>query len=167
MATLQHALARGLEIVFQLEEGEVQTEPVPGREQRRRILAYEATEGGAGVLGRLAIDRGALAQVARAALEMMHFDNIDAAIAAADAALLTDVPDARCVKGCYRCLLSYFNQPDHELIDRKDKAVQTTLLRLTRCDVVTAQASKDRTENGSWHAALLRWGLPERRMSCH
>ena len=32
MATLQHALARGLEIVFQLEEGEIQTEPVPARD---------------------------------------------------------------------------------------------------------------------------------------
>jgi hypothetical protein len=31
IATLQHALARGLEIVFQLEEGEVLTEPVPTR----------------------------------------------------------------------------------------------------------------------------------------
>ncbi len=35
MATLQHALARGLEIVFQLEEGETLTEPVPSRERRR------------------------------------------------------------------------------------------------------------------------------------
>ena len=53
MATLQHAIARGLEIVFQLEEGEILTEPVPARENRRAILAFEATEGGAGVLGRL------------------------------------------------------------------------------------------------------------------
>jgi hypothetical protein len=29
MATIQHALARGLEVVFQLEEGEILTEPVP------------------------------------------------------------------------------------------------------------------------------------------
>ena len=56
MATLQHALARGLEIVFQLEEGEIQTEPVPSRDKRRGILAFEATEGGAGVLGRLTSD---------------------------------------------------------------------------------------------------------------
>ena len=51
MATLQHALARGLEIVFQLEEGEIQTEPVPARDggaafwrmrQPRAALAYLA-----------------------------------------------------------------------------------------------------------------------------
>jgi hypothetical protein len=45
MATLQHALARGLEIVFQLEEGEVLTEPVPARDNRRGLLAFEASEG--------------------------------------------------------------------------------------------------------------------------
>ena len=34
------------------------------------------------------------------------------------------ITDAHCVKGCYRCLLSYYNQPDHELIDRTDEAVE-------------------------------------------
>jgi hypothetical protein len=116
MATLQHAIARGLEIVFQLEEGEIQTEPVPSRESRRGILAFEATEGGAGVLGRLTTDAAALANVARTALELMHYRDLDAAISAADPALLVAEDDARCVKGCYRCLLSYFNQPDHEQI---------------------------------------------------
>jgi hypothetical protein len=77
MTTLQHALSRGLEIVFQLEEGEIQTEPVPARDNRRGILAFEATEGGAGVLGRLTINPDALAKVARAALELMHYRNID------------------------------------------------------------------------------------------
>ena len=38
--------------------------------------------------------------------------------------MLTDDPDARCVEGCYRCLLSYYNQPDHELIDRTDRDAQ-------------------------------------------
>jgi len=69
MATLQHALARGLDLVFQLEEGETLTEPVPTRDKRRAILAFESTEGGAGVLGRLTSEPQALARVARAALE--------------------------------------------------------------------------------------------------
>jgi Domain of unknown function (DUF1998) len=107
LTTLQHALARGLEVVFQLEEGEVLTEPVPSRDGRRAILLFEATEGGAGVLGRLAADPGALARVARAALELMHYQDIDAAAAAASVDDLAEAPDARCVLGCYRCLLSY------------------------------------------------------------
>jgi hypothetical protein len=160
MATLQHALARGLELVFQLEEGELQTEPVPARDQRRCILAYEATEGGAGVLGRLATDREAMAQVAQAALKLMHFKNIDAAAASADPDALEEVPDAKCVKGCYHCLLSYYNQPDHELIDRTDKKVLTALLRLARGEVVPAKPEAGKAANGGWTEALARWGLP-------
>jgi Lhr-like helicase len=76
LATLQHALARGLEVVFQLEEGEVSTEPVPARDRRRAILLYEATEGGAGVLGRLTSDATALARVAHKALALSDgFEN--------------------------------------------------------------------------------------------
>jgi Domain of unknown function (DUF1998)/Helicase conserved C-terminal domain len=168
MATLQHALARGLEIVFQLEEGEILTEPIPARDRRRAILLFEATEGGAGVLGRLTSDASALSQVAQAALKLMHFDNIDAAIAEAAADALTEAPDARCVAGCYRCLLSYYNQPDHELIHRTDREVKTILLRLARGRVAAAIPQSETaaipqsetTQNGDWHAALARWGLP-------
>jgi hypothetical protein len=40
------------------------------------------------------------------------------------------MPDARCVAGCYRCLLSYYNQPDHELIDRRNELALELLIRL-------------------------------------
>jgi Domain of unknown function (DUF1998) len=160
MATLQHALARGLEVVFQLEEGEVLTEPVPSRDRRRAILLFEATEGGAGVLGRLAADPLALAQVARAALELMHYRDIDAAAAAASVGDLVEAPDARCVVGCYRCLLSYYNQPDHELIDRRDRDAKMILLRLARCQVAAKERPVAVQANGDWRAALTDWGLP-------
>jgi hypothetical protein len=160
MATLQHALARGIGLVFQLEEGETLTEPVPSRESRRAILAYEATEGGAGVLGRLTTEPQALAGVARTALELMHYRNLDAAIAAADPALLENDPEAQCVKGCYRCLLSYYNQPDHEYIDRTDDNVRRALLRLARSDVARIGSSRGAGEAGAWPEALSRWGLP-------
>jgi hypothetical protein len=104
--TLQHALLCGLELTCQLEEGETSTEPVPSREKRNAILVYEATEGGAGVLTRVLQEPNKLGEVARAALDLMHFQNLDAAIEAQDPALLRSDPDARCVKGCYRCLLS-------------------------------------------------------------
>ena len=53
LATLQHALLRGIEAVFQLEEGEILAEPMPTRDARTGFLLYEATEGGAGCLTRL------------------------------------------------------------------------------------------------------------------
>lgn len=160
LSTLQHALARGLEIVFQLEEGEVSTEPVPSREQRRAILLYEATEGGAGVLGRLTNDPAALARVARTALGLMHFENIEAAVTTANPDDLMEKPDARCVAGCYRCLLSYYNQPDHELIDRANRDVKAILLRLAGGNVATAFRAAEASSDGSWPQALARWRLP-------
>ena len=88
IATVQHALMRGIEVVFQLEEGEILGEPLPARDNRRAVLAYEATEGGAGVLSRLVEDPQALGKIAREALLLMHFENVDEAIAAGDAKLL-------------------------------------------------------------------------------
>jgi hypothetical protein len=160
IATLQHALSRGLELVFQLEEGETLTEPVPSRDKRCAILAFEATEGGAGVLGRLSSEPWALSQVARAALELMHYQNIDNAVAAGDPSLLMPDPSADCVQACYRCLLSYYNQPDHEFIDRTNEATLQILLRLAHCEVVP---QKSRIESGSdnpWLNAFKTWGLP-------
>ena len=163
MTTLQHALARGLELEFQLEAGETQTEPTPSRESRRAILAYEAAEGGAGVLGRLANERSALSRVARAALELMHYRDLDAAVATANAASLQEVDRPECVNGCYRCLLSYYNQPDHELINRRDQGALRTLLRLARATTTTALTCDDPAEDPDerrWREAIAAWRLP-------
>jgi hypothetical protein len=131
IATIQHALARGVEAVYQLEEGEILVEPTPSRSDRRALLFYEAAEGGAGALSRLIEEKDAFRTVARKALEIMHYDPAsfgDAAVNGASA--LVSVTDARCVAGCYRCLLSYFNQPDHENIDRRQEPALELLLRL-------------------------------------
>jgi superfamily II DNA/RNA helicase len=130
LATLQHALLRGLEKVFQLEEGELLAEALPTRDDRRGFLLYEATEGGAGVLTRLVAEPDQLAKVAREALAIMHFD-VDAELPQT-ADKLADVPGTTCVAACYRCLMSYYNQPDHELIDRRNADAQSLLLRLAR-----------------------------------
>jgi hypothetical protein len=158
IATVQHALLRGIEIVFQLEEGEVLGEPLPSRDDRRSILTYEATEGGAGVLSQLIEDREALPRVARAALSLMHFDQVDEAIAAGDAALLKDRHES-CVRGCYRCLLSYYNQPDHEQIDRTSDEVKKLLINLARGELHLTTPHASAGESAGWPGIFKQLAL--------
>jgi Domain of unknown function (DUF1998)/Helicase conserved C-terminal domain len=158
-ATVQHALLRSLELTFELEEGETASEPLPTAETRRAILLYEATEGGAGVLSRILQEPNKLAEIAHTAIELMHYEGIEAAATAGDPALLVPAAHANCVKGCYRCLLSYYNQLDHEHIDRTDVAALALLLRLTRCIVIPTQTAQP-VEGSPWHQAIKDWGLP-------
>ena len=129
MISLQYALKRGIEQEFQLEEAELAAEPLPDRDNRAAILFYEAAEGGAGVLTRLANDPGAIARVARQALQVCHFT-----AKSSDWTESGDLGDRdpACEAGCYRCLLSYYNQPDHPQIDRRNEAMLNLLCRLTR-----------------------------------
>ena len=131
MATLQYALKRGIEATFQLESSELAAEALPDRDHRNAILLYESAEGGAGVLTRLASDLHTLQAVARCALEMCHYTSVSGAWT--DQTDLSNL-DADCEAGCYRCLLSYTNQPDHTLIDRRNPAVLDFLCRLSRAD---------------------------------
>ena len=144
MVTLQHALARGIEANFQLEEGEILGEPTPSRTDRNALLFYEAAEGGAGALGRLVREIDQFRAVARDALTSIHLTDvsIDAAITAGPEAL-ADAPDTRCVAGCYQCLLSYYNQPDHADIDRRLTALRRFLLRLLTAEFASSQAETD------------------------
>lgn len=160
VATLQHALLRGIEVEFQLEEGEILGEPLPARDNRRAILAYEATEGGAGVLSRLIEDGDAINRIARRALNLMHFDEVDTAIAAGDHTLLKERENEACVRGCYRCLLSYYNQPDHEMIDRGSPEVLQLLIDLARGQVVMGAARENTASEKSWSEVFTQHGLP-------
>jgi Lhr-like helicase len=138
MATLQHALKRGIEAIYQLEESELMAEPLPKGDARRSILFYESAEGGAGVLTRIATEPTAMAKVAAEALSIMHY--IPPTDGVWNAEMLSDEKDAQgrpiCEAGCYKCLLSYYNQPDHLNIDRQDAdnegRVLDLLCRLTR-----------------------------------
>ena len=60
---LMYALKRAIEAVFQLESNELAVEPLPshtGDHAWSRLLFFEAAEGGAGVLRRLATEDGQL-----------------------------------------------------------------------------------------------------------
>ncbi|MFE6502491.1 DEAD/DEAH box helicase [Kitasatospora sp. NPDC057738] len=112
--TLRYALERGIEAHYQLEDSELSSEDLPDREGRARMLFVEGAEGGAGVLRHLRDDDQALADVARAALEIIHIDP-DTGEDRGQAAGARE----RCERGCYDCLLSYANQAHHLQIDRK------------------------------------------------
>lgn len=131
MASLQAALKRGIQAVFQLEEQELAAEPLPTPDDRRLLMFFEAAEGGAGVLRRLLDDPSKLPEVAREALAICHFDpetSVD----------LGHAPDASepCEAACYDCLLSYGNQRDHRLLDRRE--IQDVLTALADGEVRAA-----------------------------
>jgi ATP-dependent helicase YprA (DUF1998 family)/very-short-patch-repair endonuclease len=108
MASLQSALKGAIQKYFQLEPRELSSEPMPSVMDRKEILFYEASEGGAGVLRQLVENPSVLPLLARRALELCHFDPDT----------LQDKGLDTCGKACYECLLDYGNQPDHKDLDR-------------------------------------------------
>ena len=169
LATVQHAVLRGIEAVFQLEQGEMLAEPMPTRDVRKGFLLYEATEGGAGVLTRLVSEEATLAAVARRTLQIMHFAIGEGPLPEATAEL-PEEPGTACVAACYRCLMSYYNQPDHELLDRRDPDAREILLRLARSrtappeppssDPPTGPVDDTQTREGRWLAEATRRRIP-------
>ncbi|MCS7089195.1 MAG: DEAD/DEAH box helicase [Limisphaera sp.] len=108
LATLQHALAAGIRAIFQIEENELGSERI-GQNAHRGLLFYEGTQGGLGVLRRLVDEPATLANVAREALQLLHFDPGTG----------TDQKPTECARACYDCLLSYYNQRDHPWLNRR------------------------------------------------
>ncbi|NTU52311.1 MAG: DEAD/DEAH box helicase [Chlorobiaceae bacterium] len=149
MVTLQYMLKRGIEAEYQLEEVELAAEPMPRREQRTAILLYESAEGGAGVLTRIASDPHSLARVAIRALKVAHYRTEDKEWSI-DRLIDTG---SECEAGCYKCLLSYSNQPDHKLIQRKNSTVLDLLCRLASADAERGTAGRSADEQ---YAELMR-----------
>jgi hypothetical protein len=149
LATLGAALKRGIELHFQIEASELVAEPLPDAAGRTAILLYESAEGGAGVLTRLANDPVEFSKVARRALQVMHFEVPEGA--ASKSSLKDLLPG--CSTGCYRCLLSYYNQTEHELINRHDTRVVELLLQCAGASVQKSQPAPGAPQG----ALLARW----------
>ena len=129
LVSLLHALKRGIQLAYQVEERELAAELIGVRDQRR-LMFFEAAEGGIGVCERLLEDEG-LAAAARRALQLCHYDAEGSEQDAGD-----------CSAACYRCLLAYENQRDHHLLDRH--AIREPLMRLARSQVVKQGGTETR-----------------------
>ena len=107
--TLLHAIKRAIQFVYQVEDQEIAAELI-GENEHRRMIFWEAAEGGIGVWEHLVNEPKAFAKVAQMALLLCHEPASDNG---------ADTETTPCVSACYECLLTYSNQLEHRLIDRR------------------------------------------------
>jgi len=138
LASFGYALQRGMQLLFQVEQQEIAVEQI-GEGEARRLLYWEASEGGNGIWQRLIEDPDALARVAEKALDACHFDPSTG----------NERPGwaDRCSRACYDCLLSYSNQTFHPLIDRH--LIREYLLAL-KMSKTTKDTERIREEQYAW-----------------
>ncbi|WP_395090931.1 DEAD/DEAH box helicase [Armatimonas sp.] len=137
-ASLQAALKAAIQAVFQLEDSELATEPLPSSDVRNAVLLYESAEGGAGVLRRLVDEPRALQTVVRKALELCHYDP-----ETLEDKRRSERAREDCSTACYDCLMSYGNQRDHLLVDRR--ALLEVLVALKDATVEAGSGLKSRS----------------------
>ena len=157
LTTLLHAIKLGIEAEYQLEGQEVAAELI-GEGENRRLMFWEAAEGGTGVWERLVEDAGAIAGVARAALKRCHFD--------LDGNDTADNQNIVCAAACYECLLSYANQPSHRYLDRF--SVRDLLVELSSATTERSTQGRSRDEQYEWLKAKVDPASPlEPRLLAH
>lgn len=133
--TLQYALKRAVEQVFQVESSEVGVISV-GDPKAPNILLYESAEGSLGILSRFVEDIGAFRAVVEQARVLCDFDN-----------------PAYMGPASYDDLLSYYNQRDHQIIDRH--LIEEALAKLALCEL-EIQTNKGYSSYEDQYASLLK-----------
>ena len=115
VVTLQHALKRAIEGVFQVEPNEIGVVTV-GDPEAPNILLYEAAEGSLGILSQFVENINVFHEVVEQAINLCRYDDST-------------------YKGpaSYNDLLSYYNQRDHKIIDRH--LIKDALEKLLICSV--------------------------------
>ncbi|MBN1542605.1 DEAD/DEAH box helicase [candidate division KSB1 bacterium] len=113
--TLQYALKRAIEEVFKVESSEIGVELL-GDPLHPNIFVYEAAEGSLGVLSRFMDHLSVFRDIVKTAYEICRFDD----------------PNYKELAS-YDDLLSYYNQPHHDVIDRF--SIKEALLLLQSCRI--------------------------------
>lgn len=113
--TLQHAIKRAIERVFQVEPNEIGVVTI-GEPEAPNILIYEASEGSLGILSQFVDDIEVFHEVIKQAIVLCRFDDVNYKAPAS-----------------YDDLLSYYNQRDHKIIDRH--LIKDALEKLRICSI--------------------------------
>ena len=101
--TFAQAIIEGVQISMNVDVDEVRYFLMPDPENRKKssIILYETSEGGAGVLESI-IEQPTFHEVIQQALTILH-----------------EYDEKKCDRACYECLCNYYNQFDHDILDRK------------------------------------------------
>jgi len=113
--TLQYALKRAIENVFQIESNEIGVTRM-GDPKMPNIFLYEAAEGSLGILSQFIEDTKKFKEVITEAIDLLQYDDQEYKEPAS-----------------YNDLLSYYNQRDHAIIDRF--LIEDALKKLKLCSV--------------------------------
>ena len=135
VVTLQYALKRAIESVFQVEPNEIGVSTM-GDPNCPNILLYEAAEGSLGVLSQFVDEVEVFRQVIEAAEKICRFEDADYKAPAS-----------------YDDLLSYYNQRDHQRLDRF--LIQDALRKL-RVSAVEIQATDAFVDYEEHYQQMLR-----------
>jgi hypothetical protein len=132
--SLSYALKRGIERLFQVEENEVGVR-VMGNREKPNVLIYEAAEGSLGILSQLIQEPEKLKELFIESYQCMHFDPVTR---------LETSEGQKLPRASYEDLLSYYNQRDHDILDRH--SIKEVLEQLMDCDLSVMQRGNDRDE---------------------
>ena len=133
--TLQYALKRAIENVFQVEPNEIGVVTI-GDPEAPNILLYEAAEGSLGILSQFVERVDAFQRVIEQAIAVCRFDD-----------------EGYKGPASYDDLLSYYNQRYHKIIDRH--LIQDALEKLRICNV-EIQSNQSFSSYDEHYQTLLR-----------
>ena len=125
VVTLQHALKRAIEAVFQVEPNEIGVSAM-GDPVCPNILLYEAAEGSLGILSQFVEHVATFRTVIETAEQVCRFDD-----------------EAYKAPASYDDLMSYYNQRDHQRLDRFLIRDALAKLRLADIEFQASSAFKD------------------------
>lgn len=119
IVTLQYAIKRAIEVLYQVEPNEIGVIKM-GQTELPNIMAYEAAEGSLGILSQMVKRNDEFHRVIQKAYEICYFK---------------DGEDTRPDIGpaSYDDLLSYYNQRDHDVINRF--AIKDALEKVMACSI--------------------------------